>query len=171
MTLHDDFAWQAKLMPHVKQILGQVLIQEAPADEDMRHNTDLLVHGAVRVAVRLRRSRYLTGFDGPTSYADQFTIRADRPSGADTELMKMMSGWGDYLFYGFEAPGGGRLACWIVGNLNEFRRWFWITHAGNAQQNSLQNLDGSSGFYTFNIADMPAAFVVSRKPYIQTEAA
>ena len=106
MSLERDFDWQRGLIPEVKRILANYLIAEAPPAEDMQRNTDLIVLrlDTVRVACRLRRHEYLA------RYGDQFTIRTSRPSGAQTELAKMLSGWGDYLFYGFASADAGELA-------------------------------------------------------------
>lgn len=46
MTPFDhDFDWQRGLLPAVKRVLANYLISEAPAEEDKRHNTDLVVCG------------------------------------------------------------------------------------------------------------------------------
>ena len=56
-------------------------------------------------------------------YGSEFTIRAGRPSGAKTELTKIIEGWGDYFFYGFADPTEIYLAQWLIGSLNAFRLW------------------------------------------------
>ena len=59
--------------------------------EDAERNTDLIVLklDAVRIACRVRNHEYIT------RYGDEFTIRAERPSGVKTELAKIIDGWGD----------------------------------------------------------------------------
>src|SRR3990167_9164949 len=92
-----DCQWQRACLPEMKRIVGECLIGEAPLEEDARRNTDLIVLRleAVRVGCRVRRAIYLA------RYGHEFTIRQDRPSGAQSELEKIVAGWGDYLLYGF----------------------------------------------------------------------
>jgi hypothetical protein len=154
-----DFDWQRGLIPEIKRILANYLIAEAPAAEDMQHNTDLIVLrlDTVRVACRIRRYEYLA------TYGDQFTIRASRPSGADTELAKVLSGWGDYLFYGFASADAAEFAAWMLGDLSTFRLWhhrqlYKRRDPGEVRRNG----DGSSNFVAYRIDDLPDEFVVSR---------
>lgn len=159
-----DFDWQRALLPEVKRACATHLICEAPPEEDMKHNTDLIVlkMDTVRIAVRLRRHHYLN----QRNYANEFTIRATRPrSGVDTELTKIVSGWGDYNFYGFASSDGKRLAAWVLGDLKVFRRWFnhrLVSNKGAIPGQSKPNADGSSEFFAFTIDDLPPEFVVAR---------
>lgn len=166
-SFEEDFEWQRGYIPAVKQVLAQYLIAEAPAEEDMHHNTDLIVLklDTVRVACRLRTHGYLA------RYPDEFTIRCSRPSGAETELGKVLAGWGDYFFYGFPDPVGFGLAAWMLGDLNVFRAW----HARELWQGRrpgngpIPNGDGSSEFRAYRIGDLPPSFVRARKT-VQTGA-
>ena len=162
-----DFDWQRGLIPEVKRVLANYLIGEAPAEEDMERNTDLIVIrlDPVRVACRLRRFEYAS------RYPDQFTIREGRPSGAQTELAKVLSGWGDYIFYGFANRDASALAGWMLGSLTAFRLWHAReTWAGRRPGLQKPNQDGSSTFRAYNIGDLPGDFLVARKPH-QKEAA
>ncbi|WP_239404667.1 hypothetical protein [Frankia sp. Cj3] len=159
MAYDGDFDWQRGLIPQIKQILADYLIGEANDEEDRLRNTDLIVLRlrTIRVACRLRRHQYLA------HYGDQFTIRADRPSGVQTELQKVISGWGEYIFYGFASPDGGSLTSYVLGDLNVFRLW-------HSQQLAMKrtpwiakgNHDGSSTFHAYRINDLPGSFVVAR---------
>lgn len=153
-------SWTDALLPRVKQILANYLIAEAPFEEDARHGTDLIVLTleARRIAVRLRHAKYLG------RYGEQFTIRSSRPSGIETELAKIIAGWGDYLFYGFDDPADPfGLSAWLLGDLRVFRLW-------HSRQLSLgrkpwlprTNGDGSSDFHAYRITDLPADFIVGR---------
>jgi hypothetical protein len=161
-----DFDWQRGLLPEVKRILANHLIVEAPAEEDMQHNTDLIVLklDTVRVACRLRHYEYLFLKD----YKNEFTIRSERRSGVDTELPKMLSGWGDYIFYGFANQEATELLAWVLGNLKVFRLWhhreLWAKRRPGEE---CRNGDGSSFFMAYRIADLPAEFVVARQTYLQ----
>lgn len=105
-------------------------------------------------------------------YPDEFTIRASRPSGAKTELPKILEGWGDYIFYGFATEDVTELAAWTLGSLNVFRLWhhreLW---AGRRPGVGKANGDGSSEFRAYSLADLPAEFVVARKTGIRQAAA
>lgn len=158
-----DFDWQRRFIPVITPILGAHLIKEAPAVEDKTRNTDFMVLelGAVRVACRIRRWEQLAEFP---KYGDEFTIRASRPSGQDTELAKVVSGWGNYIFYGFADEPGGGLAAWLLGDLNVFRLWHSRALATKRRPwVERSNRDGSSKFHVYAITDLPDAFVVERK--------
>ena len=159
----QDKAWADAYISHMKEIVGLHIVSEAPELEDARHNTDLIVLGmsAVRVACRLRSHEYLA------PYGHEFTIRSDRPSGADTELLKVVSGFGDFLLYGFaSADEPGRMCAWTLGDLSVFRRW-WSQRlasmgAGQCPGRELSNRDGSSSFRVFRFDELPADFVVAQ---------
>lgn len=156
-----DYEWGRQFLPEVRAILGSYLIAEAPFNEDAQRATDLIVLRleAVRIAVRIRRGEH------EVLYGDEFTLRASRPSGAETELAKVIAGWGDYMFYGF-GHGDGRLGAWVLGDLRVFRLW----HASRmvrlpANQfpgKAIPNRDGSSVFHAFQINELPASFTVAR---------
>lgn len=165
-----DFNWGRQFLPEVRSILGRYLIAEAPFDEDAQRATDLIVLRleAVRIAVRIRRAEH------EASYGGEFTLRASRPSGAETELAKVIAGWGDYMFYGFGGDDG-RLGAWVLGDLRVFRLW----HASQMMRlperqfpgKALPNRDGSSTFHAFRIDDLPSSFAVARKHARQRAAA
>lgn len=166
-----DFDWQRQFIPAITPILGAKLIKEAPALEDQKRNTDFMVLelGAVRVACRIRRWEQLVG---DPRYGDEFTIRAKRPSGADTELAKLVSGWGNYIFYAFANEAGDDLASWLLGDLNVFRLWHSrALSLGKQPWVERSNHDGSSKFRIYTISDLPGNFVVDRKrPHSMTPA-
>ena len=160
MPIDDDFGWQHGYLTTVKQIVGGYLIAEAPIEEDLTHNTDLIVLklDAVRIACRIRRNQYLE------RYADEFTIRSARPSGASTELAKVISGWGQYLFYGFAEVEGPELAAWMLGDLNIFRlHHMRELSCGRMPGTEQHNGDGSSTFRAYRIDEFPNEFVIARK--------
>jgi hypothetical protein len=154
--------WTDRLLPHVKCILGAHLIGEAPVEEDQEHNTDLIVLTLkpVRVACRIRRNEYLA------KYPDEFTVRSSVPSGAKTELTKIIEGWGDYFFYGFADEARLKIAAWTLCDLSVFRIWFnrgiFRLGAGQTPGQIMKNSDGTS-FHAFNLEDLPTEFVVARK--------
>lgn len=151
-------------MPHVKEILGRNLIKNAPPDDDMHRNTDLLVLEPVRIACRVRQNMYVTERD----YRNEFTLRQTRlQSGAKSELLKIMRGDANanYVLYGFAAETGDRLCAYVLGDLREFREWYFrymVEHGGQQPGVVVENGDGGSNFRAFKIADLPKSFVVER---------
>lgn len=160
-SVERDFTWQSQFVPPMKRIVGEYLIGEAPADEDRDHNTDLIVLRleAIRVACRVRQHKYLE------RYGDEFTVRTARPSGSDTELSKLLAGWGDYVLYGFATEDSEGLAAWVLGDLSVFRLWHHRRLAvdGQAPGVTQNNGDGSSTFRAYRIDELPDDFVVARK--------
>lgn len=146
-------------MPEVAKIIAPYIVHVAPKKDDMKQNTDLIVSPA-RVSVRIREYEYLFQKD----YLNEFTIRSKRPSG-QTELSKVISGWGDYTFYGFANPGKTGLAAWMVGDLRVFRLWFANHLAMNDGQQpgeEFANEDSSSSFRAFKINQLPKGFLLAR---------
>ena len=155
-----DKRWSDKFLPEIKQICGIYLIGEAPAEEDQQRNTDLIVlkMEAVRIACRIRRNEYFV------RYPDDITIRSDRPSGNVTELAKIISGWGDYMFYGFSDIKELKLCDWKLCDLKVFRTWFAtkiIKNEGVLPGVEKNNYDGSSDFRAFDINKMPDGFIIA----------
>lgn len=87
-----DKRWSDRFLPEIKAIIGTHLITEPPFEEDAERNTDLMVLrlDAIRIGCRVRKFKF------SDTYPDEFTIRTVRPSGAQTELGKIIEGWGDY---------------------------------------------------------------------------
>jgi len=152
--------WSDKFLPEMKAILGQVLIGEPPIEEDQERNTDLIVlrMDAVRIGCRVRRHKYLA------DYGDEFTIRAGRPSGAKTELTKIIEGWGDYFLYAICDEAEESLVSWVVGDLKAFRIWhskMLVIGGGKIPGAGKTNKDNSSCFHAYKWASIPN-FVVAK---------
>jgi len=159
-----DKQWADRFMPEIKGILGLYLIGEAPYEEDATRNTDLIVlrMEAVRIGVRVRKTYY------EKEYPYEFTIRTSRPSGAKTELTKMVEGWGQYFFYGFSDTAGQRLSSWCLLDMNKFRLWLnrHLFHNGGKMPGiAKSNGDKSSDFRAFNrneIEKLHPGFIVGK---------
>lgn len=153
----QDKRWSDRFIPEIKSILGIHLIGEPPVEEDQERNTDLMVlrMEVLRIGCRIRRPGYLEQYGG------EFTIRAGRPSGAKTELTKIIEGWGDY-FFNAHAGRDERLKAWWLADLKVFRLWFneqlW---KGERPWHLKSNRDGSSNFLIFKWCDMPADFIAA----------
>lgn len=160
----NDMDWQRQYLFYMAAVCGGYLFREAPWEEDAHHNTDLVltVPSGLRVACRVRRSTYLTN----SAYADEFTIRCERRSGIETELSKVLNGWGDYNLYGFADPDvPRRLRAWVLGDLNVFRGWFgaYVDQHGREPGHVIPNGDESSSFAAYRIDDLPSEFVIARQ--------
>lgn len=155
--------WSDRFLPEIKGLLGQLLIDEPPVEEDQERNTDLMVLrlAAVRIGCRVRRHKHLARYGG------EFTIREGRPSGAKVELTKIIEGWGDYFFYGFSSEDEQKLVAWVLGDLSVFRLWFMRrlhSDKGKLPGIAKNNTDDrGSWFRAFNINDLPRDFVVGRQ--------
>lgn len=88
-------------------------------EADAKFATDFLImkQNALTFACRIRTEPYFY------KYPDEFTIRLDRPSGAETEMDKIMKGFADRMLYAFGTNDGNILA-YKIGDLNAFRKSF-----------------------------------------------
>lgn len=152
--------WSDRFLPEIKQIIGPLMLVEAPLEEDMKHNTDLMVltAGHTRVACRVRTARYFP------RYADEFTIRSGTKSGMRTELAKIIEGWGDLFFYGFSNVTETGFQAYVVIDLKKFRSWHarqLVANQGVLPGVGLTNLDGTS-FRVFKVSDLPPVAIVKQ---------
>lgn len=156
----EDKRWSDRFLPEIKSILGQHLIVESPPEDDSQRNTDLMVLrlNAVRIACRIRKPSYIKN----KRYANEFTIRAWRPSHNKTELAKILEGFGDYLFYGFSDDKQVRLSKWMLGDLSAFRVFF-ESHKTERKPpwQVCGNSDRSSTFMAFDPLLIPQFVVAS----------
>lgn len=152
----SDKKWSDKFIIEIKRILGEHLISEAPLEEDVYHNTDLMVLklDSIRIACRIRSNYYLN------IYPNDITIRSDRPTGIETELTKIINGWGDYFFYGFANETETQIKSWILISLNNFRQW--LKECNTTQGIKHYNKDGSSSFKSFDITRVPTQVIFKR---------
>lgn len=109
--------WSDTFLPEIKRIVGAHLLKTATDLLDMKQATDLLMLDAkdMRIAARVRRPGY------SATYPYEFTIRSRVPSGAETELSKIVNGKGDWMFYGHASATGLGLDRWWLIDLKAFR--------------------------------------------------
>lgn len=110
--------WSDQFLPTVQKILGPYMLE--PADErlDTKEATDLVIVQAKdkRIAVRVRGKAYTE------KYGDEFTIRWHANVKGYSEYHKIISGYADWLFYGFEAQlGAPEIDRWHLIDLHAFR--------------------------------------------------
>lgn len=161
-----DKRWSDRFIPEIRMLIANYLapslIGESTIEEDQKRNTDLLVlkMDTVRIACRIRRHKYFSMGE----CRKEFTIRTVRPTGSETELSKVVRGWGDYIFYGFSDEKEEKLIQWFIGDLSLFRLWFnWELSKlprGIVPGEEKQNRDESSEFRVFKLDSMPEEFIV-----------
>lgn len=120
----------------LRSIAGHFLIIEvADMDADMKRATDymLRVDGG-DMAVRVRTPSY------KDRYRD-WTIRASRASGAETELSKLRDGHGRWYFYGW-GKSSTELADWVLIDLDAVRACGIL----NDEWPLIPNVDGVTWF-------------------------
>jgi hypothetical protein len=164
MGYHDDRAWTDKLLrdatwrPLWWHVGPHPQWRVADDTEDKEHATDIFVNRdgvPLRVAVRFRDVSYLERFG-----MQDFTVRASRPSGAPTELEKILSGYGDLMFYGWATRDRKSVKHWLLLDLDVFRRRY---RSGLGRL--MSNFDDSSAFYIFSIGDFPG-IVAAHGPHM-----
>ncbi|WP_425051516.1 hypothetical protein [Psychromarinibacter sp. S121] len=145
--------WSNRFIPEIQRIVGAHLLSVAPDNLDMYDATDLLMMEArdLRIAARVRRPGYADAFPF------DFTIRAQVPSGKETELSKIVNGKGDWMFYGHADTSGHKLASWWLIDLRAFRAGL-IRQATNGHPircGDRTNPDGTR-FKWFDIRSFPS---------------
>ena len=116
----------------------------------------------MRVAVRIRSPGFRS------RYPHEFTIRSKVPSGAQTELSKVVNGHGDWMFYGHASEDGTGLDSWWLLDLRAFRAGL-IRQPQNGypiRHGDKINPDGSA-FKWFDVRSFPAIppLVVAGSPH------
>lgn len=101
--------------------------------EDQNEGTDFAVFssGPVRVAVRLRRNKFLL------SYPNDITVRWSRPSGIRTEIHKIREGLVNHMLYGFVSSDEGSLVMYSIISLNPFPESPISVHKNNPPDSEL----------------------------------
>jgi hypothetical protein len=140
----SDRQWSDQFIEQIKWIVGPLLLEDASFDEDATRATDLIILNARdrRIACRMRRAGYAD------KYPFEFTIRSERDSGAETELNKMIRGFGDWMFYG-HASETGSIARWMVIDLAAWRAHL-IQRRDKIKFEKMSNGDGTH-FYAFDV--------------------
>lgn len=151
MSYATDRAWSDRFIPAIQQIVGPLLLYPASFEEDAKRATDLMVFTArdMRIAARVRRAGYADRFPF------EFTIRSHRDSGAETEMSKIINGWGDWLLYGHEGEGNSLSRWWVV-DLHAFRAAL-IRSASGGVRLRFQKQDNGDGtrFVAYDLRSFP----------------
>jgi hypothetical protein len=118
-TKYDaDRAWGDQFMPQVTQLVARNLVVPTPPRIDRNEAADLMLLSArpKRIAVRVRRHGYAD------RYPFDVTMRCERASGAETEVSKFLSGFGDWMFYGHADQAESKLERWVLLDLSIWRQ-------------------------------------------------
>jgi hypothetical protein len=147
------------VMRHVRAALGGAFVKDATPAEDQTEATDLktLILGSETIAVRIRDDSYRA------KYGHEITLRADRPSGAKSELQKIMCGYSQWFFYGFANYETMRLTQYVLINTNGIREYLWDSRDVLAIFYE-SNIDNSSNFLPIEISSLPAWSITKQWP-------
>jgi hypothetical protein len=146
--------WSDKFIIPIQRILSRYLIRIAPIHEDTKHCADLLMFQSAtqRIACRVRENERLQ-YGG-----DDFTIRSRSQNGGETEIDKIMSGWGDLYFYGWANKSETDIESWYLGDIKAVRKFIFNGFRRHEQGlpypwKEIINKDGTRGwgFYASKI--------------------
>lgn len=110
-----DRAYSDRFIPEIRRVVGPELLIVSTDEEDRTQATDMTILKGkdMKIACRVRRPGVIE------KWGWEFTMRSKRDSGAETELSKIVKGWGDWMFYAFAKAD----------NSTAFDRWFLINLA------------------------------------------
>jgi len=145
MGYAEDREWSDIWIPKICDIVGPLLLKPATFEWDTKEATDLRVLNArdMRIGCRMREE------GTEQKYPGEFTIRSQRDSGHETELWKVICGWGDWLFYGIQF--GDNIWPWRIIDLDAFRAHLIKNKNLNALLHSKANQkpNGDGTWFTF----------------------
>ena len=153
MPYEGDRVYADQFLPEIARLIAPFLLAPTPELIDRRQCADLMVvHGHDRrIAVRVRRPGYAQ------QYPHQFTLRCQRDTGTETELAKVINGWGDWMFYGHASFDEQTIETWWLIDLCAFRAALIREARNGARLNwgDTPNGDGTH-FRWFDIRSFPA---------------
>ncbi len=159
MKWQSDKDWSDAYLPALRSVVGPLLLDEAPLEEDREQATDLmvLIGRDIRIGCRVRRPGYAE------RYPYDFTIRSSRQTGAITELPKIIGGWGDWLVYAHAAEGAlPMLARWMVLDLHVFR-----IELANERVAIKETANGDGTYFAaFSALHFPESLIVAANPRV-----
>lgn len=136
-NFNNNFRFQDQFQKQVESILLDnakhiMTIRLATAIEDTKQSTDMVmrIEAGVTVAVRVRR---------PNCQHRDLTIRSRAYGGGNTEIHKLIEGWGDWYIYAWSNPQG-LIDEWMLVNLHKVRQGNLLTKPRKA----ITNYDGTA---------------------------
>ena len=115
-------------------------INPAPMYDDQNLETDVIMFGTLRIALRVRR--------GYSSTFNDIAIRSQLPSGNRTEVHKIRDGLGDYYLYCWTADDA-IITEWMLIDLDKFRE-----NMDNCLRIYDHYNDDGSAFNTYSIPEI-----------------
>jgi len=157
-TFSDKFERQ------IKRILGELFFIN-DFHKDVKENTDLmLLKGeSFDFACRVRKHHYFE------KYPNDITLRSKNKNGKETEMHKLMKGFGRFMFYGFCNEEETKIVSYRIIDLNTFRYKIMVNKKIREElyKKARVNKDGTE-FKTFNIDDNSELIAYSSKKFPQT---
>ena len=149
-------------MTEIKHLIVDLLIKEGSPEEDQKQNTDLLLLNFVscKISCRVRKFEYL-------KFKEEFTIRSKSKTGAETEIQKIIQGFGDFFFYGFADQEEKKICHWRLIDLKRFRLYFARLSFFGVLGQTKKNNDGSSDFLVFRYSDFPPDLIFAKGDNIE----
>jgi hypothetical protein len=163
----SDRQWADGFEPQIRAIIGPLMVRGASFRLDTKEATDFIVYTIKsgprkdqpvgKVAARLRRPGVFYGHSPRSQvyWGYQFTIRTLRDSGVETELSKIMNGFGDWYFYGHVEQRLVRH--WMVLDLEIFRENEADPHVFREEQD---NRDGTY-FSAYDVRTFPNDILIA----------
>jgi len=133
-----------------------VTLGVASDELDTLEATDLVGPG-LHVGQRIRGFKYLN------LRRPEFTLRDSRPSGAKTELEKVLSGCGTHAFNGWLTQSGDRIGHWLIADLGVFRNEIERARKGLRAEPEYIPLQGpvGVGFRAYPVDQFPLIVIAS----------
>lgn len=143
-----DREWSDRYIPAIREIVGPMLLVPSSDLIDKTQAADLIILKArdMTVAARIRRPGY---FD---KYPFDFTIRSQRDSGAETEITKIINGFGDWMLYGHAAESNDSIAKWMLIDLDALRASLIRNPYGRSRLESQQSNRDGTHFVAFDVS-------------------
>jgi hypothetical protein len=154
-TYKEDRYMSDQFIPDLRRIIGTQIVNVSSFELDAKGATDLIVFRSndLHIAARVRSPEYLI------RWPHDITIRSDRPSGAETELSKIINGFGHWFIYGFDSGDGRTLSKWSIVSLNAFRaaliRNSWPGLPVKITPKEHENKEEKTKFFSFDIRQFP----------------
>lgn len=148
MSYQSDRAWSDRFIPAIKRIVGPHLLEPSSLKVDTQQAADLVVLTGrnLTIAARVRRPGYAE------RYPYEFTIRAQRDSGARTELQKIVDRWGDWFLYGHAINDHDKeIGRWMIVDLHSFRAARSRRIIPDTMCGMKKNPDGKTTFAWFDV--------------------
>lgn len=153
-TYEKNISLERKFARILKAILGnQFITQDVVMDKQEGTDFAIVTMNPFKVGIRLRRYKYWLN----PNYREQFTIRWSLVSGNKTEINKILSGYVNYILYGFVNKEETKIIQYFIGDLNVFRllnpQPYEIRHNQSANDSDLA---------IYRLCDMPSDFLIKQ---------